>query len=274
MAGARAGARLGHRDLRRQRRAAGDPPDVAGYARADRPDPRRGCATAPRRRRLVTATAPEAGTSWRCGRARTAPGQATAELNEVTRAAAERSALASVALDAALRDQIPVRPTGAPVQRRPPVRRRTGADRPAPPTASIEEVQRDSRGRRFLVTGVVNRRQHRLRDRRAGPGAGRRGDADQLRPGAADDRARRGAAAGAAPEVLELDVNRDEDFAALARRAGRALGRGRRRRPRDRLRPGRRARRRLPERPAGERQDRLRDQRLLATRRWPRRWRR
>ena len=43
------------------------------------------------------------------------------------------------------------------------------------------------------------------------------------------------------PDVLELDVNSPDDFAALRGRARVALGRRRRRAPRDRLRPRRRA---------------------------------
>ena len=68
----------------------------------------------------------------------------------------------------------------------------------------------------------------------------------------------------APPDVLELDVNSDADLAALREELRQPLGQGRRRRPRDRLRPARRARRRVPGDPAASAASRLRDQRLLA----------
>ena len=66
------------------------------------------------------------------------------------------------------------------------------------------------------------------------------------------------------PEVLELDVNSDDDLAAVAAELDVALGTARRRPARDRLRARRRPRRRLPADPARERDRGLRDQRLLA----------
>ena len=90
-------------------------------------------------------------------------------------------------------------------------------------------------GKRLLVTGRRQPPQHRLRGRRARPGGGRRGGPDQLRPRAPDDRAR-ATRLPRPPDVLELDVNSDEDLAALREELERALGQRRRRAPRDRVR--------------------------------------
>ncbi len=66
------------------------------------------------------------------------------------------------------------------------------------------------------------------------------------------------------PDVLELDVNDDEHFADLARELSRPLGRGGRRRSRDRIRARRCVGRQLRRRAARERLRRLRDQCVLA----------
>ena len=197
--------------------------------------------------------------------------EATTELNEVTRAAAERY------------DVLCLPVAGHPALRDPDT---FSADGLHPSSAghrfvaeqaaivlhrTIRHRVRDGRersrgmileGKKILVTGVVNRHSiaFAIAERAQAQGA----EVLLTSFGRVKRMTERSAARlDPAPEVLELDVNSDEDIAALTRRAEGALGHRRRRRPRDRLRPRRRDRRRLHGDPAGERQGRLRDQRLL-----------
>jgi hypothetical protein len=87
------------------------------------------------------------------------------------------------------------------------------------------------------------------------PGAGRRGGADRLRARPPADRARRGRLPRPV-DVLELDVTREEDIAAVAAELGGAVGPARRGAARDRVRAGVVPRRRLPRRAVGGRRDR------------------
>ena len=117
-------------------------------------------------------------------------------------------------------------------------------------------------GKRLLVTGVVNRRSIAFAIAERAQQQGAEVVLTSFGRVRADDRTRRRAARPGARGARARRQRRRRPRLA-AGRAGRPLGPGRRRRPRDRLRPPRRARRRVPRHPAGERQGRLRDQRLL-----------
>ena len=73
-------------------------------------------------------------------------------------------------------------------------------------------------------------------------------------------------------DVLELDVNKPEDLDALTRVAARALGRGRRRAARDRLRARGRAGRQVHDRAGRERRAGVSDERVLVQGAGARRW--
>ena len=141
--------------------------------------------------------------------------------------------------------------------------RRSPAPLPALAGAGTSRCD-DARRQPLLITGVLDARLDRVRDRAPGAG-GRRGDrAERLRAQHADDRARRRAAAAARRRARARRQQRRGPRARCAASSSARWGALDGAPARDRVRAGRRARRRLPRDAARERDDRVSDERVLA----------